>query len=108
MANLLDVSPVLLIKKSQERRWLASDVQVWEHPEELINSVDDYVLDGFIENLRLRFLSFEMSWILTLKRHRFRRACLCRGKKRKEGKAPPCHYQYKSHRGACGQTRIVP
>jgi hypothetical protein len=30
------------------------------------------------------------------------------GKREREGNSPPCHSQYKTHRGACGQTRIVP
>ena len=48
LANILEVAEGFADKKNQEGRWLASDALAWERPEELINSLDDVVLDGFI------------------------------------------------------------
>jgi hypothetical protein len=48
LANILDVAESFADGKNQESRWLASDNLAWERPEELINSLDDVVLDGFI------------------------------------------------------------
>lgn len=49
LMNLLEVAAEIADKNKQEERWLAPDAKAWEHPEELINTVEDCVLDGFIE-----------------------------------------------------------
>jgi hypothetical protein len=49
LSNLLDALGQIADKEHQERRWLAPDAYAWEHPEELINSVDDVVFEGFLE-----------------------------------------------------------
>lgn len=49
ISNLLEVAETIADRRMQEERWRNGTWNIWEHPEELINTVDDYVLDGFIE-----------------------------------------------------------
>lgn len=49
ISNLLDVAEAIADRRMQEDRWRSGTWNTWEHPDELINTVDDYVLDGFIE-----------------------------------------------------------
>src|SRR5579875_3420777 len=49
LSNLLEVAGAIADRRMQEERWRAGTWNIWEHPDELINTVDDYVLDGFIE-----------------------------------------------------------
>jgi hypothetical protein len=50
LSNLLEALGQMADRERQERRWLAADAYAWECPEELINTVDDVVFDGFLEN----------------------------------------------------------
>ena len=47
--NLLFAAKQIANREFQESRWLAADAKAWESPGEAINSLDDYVLSGFIE-----------------------------------------------------------
>jgi hypothetical protein len=49
LSNLLEVAGAIADRSMQEERWLAGTWNIWEHPDELINTVDDYGLGGFIE-----------------------------------------------------------
>ncbi len=49
ISNLLEAAEAIANKQMQEDRWRAGTWNLWEHPDELINTVDDYVLDGFVE-----------------------------------------------------------
>jgi hypothetical protein len=49
VSNLLEIATSIADRKMQEEKWAAGTWNVWEHPDELINSTDDYVLDGFVE-----------------------------------------------------------
>jgi hypothetical protein len=55
LSNILDALGQIADKERQERRWLASDAYAWECPEELINSVDDVVFEGFLERFTPTF-----------------------------------------------------
>jgi hypothetical protein len=55
LTNILGVAEAIADKEHQEQRWLAPDAYAWERPEELISSLDDVVLDGFIKNFNLTF-----------------------------------------------------
>jgi hypothetical protein len=46
--NLLWAAEQIASREFQETRWLAADAKAWESPDEAINSLDDFVLDGFI------------------------------------------------------------
>lgn len=45
--NLLWAAEQIADRQFQETRWLAPDAKAWESPDEAINSLDDFVLDGF-------------------------------------------------------------
>lgn len=47
--NLLWAAEQISDREFQETRWLAPDAKAWESPNEAINSLDDFVLDGFVE-----------------------------------------------------------
>jgi hypothetical protein len=49
ISNLLEVAASIADRKMQEEKWAAGTWNIWEHPDEMMNTVDDYVLDGFIE-----------------------------------------------------------
>lgn len=49
LANIRVVLAALANREMQECRWLAPGRHAWECPEELINSLNDVVYDGFIE-----------------------------------------------------------
>lgn len=49
ISNLLEAAGAIANKTMQEERWATGTWNIWEHPDELINTVDAYVLDGFIE-----------------------------------------------------------
>jgi hypothetical protein len=49
ISNLLEVSKLIADRRMQEDKWAAGTWSIWEHPDEMVNTVDDYVLDGFIE-----------------------------------------------------------
>jgi hypothetical protein len=49
IGNLLEAAELIANREYQETRWLASDALAWESPDEAINTLDDCVLDGFIE-----------------------------------------------------------
>jgi hypothetical protein len=53
--NLLEAANTIADKKYQETRWLALDGFAWESPDEAINTLDDCVLDGFIEQFAQSF-----------------------------------------------------
>jgi hypothetical protein len=50
LSNILEVLGQIADRERQESRWLAADAFAWERPEELINTVDDVVFEGFLEN----------------------------------------------------------
>jgi len=47
--NLLWAAGQIADRRLQESRWLAPDVKAWESPDEAINSLNDFVLEGFVE-----------------------------------------------------------
>jgi hypothetical protein len=47
--NLLWAAEQIADRGFQETRWLAPDAKAWESPDEAINSLDHFVLDGFAE-----------------------------------------------------------
>lgn len=49
IGNLLEAAELIANREYQKTRWLAADAYAWETPDEAINTLDDYVLDGFIE-----------------------------------------------------------
>ncbi|HEX6495038.1 MAG TPA: hypothetical protein VF018_06110 [Acidobacteriaceae bacterium] len=49
ISNLLEVAASIADRKMQEEKWTAGTWNIWEHPDEMINTTDDYVLDGFID-----------------------------------------------------------
>lgn len=49
ISNLLELATCIADRKMQEEKWTAGTWNIWERPDELINSTDDYVLDGFVE-----------------------------------------------------------
>lgn len=49
IGNLIEAAELISNREYQESRWLAADAFAWETPNEAINTLDDYVLDGFIE-----------------------------------------------------------
>ena len=49
ISNLLEAAGAIANKTLQEERWATCTWNIWEHPDELINTVDACVLDGFIE-----------------------------------------------------------
>ena len=49
ISNLLEAAGAIANRTMQEERWATGTWNIREHPEELINTVDAYVLDGFIE-----------------------------------------------------------
>jgi hypothetical protein len=49
ISNLLEVATSLSDRKMQEEKWAAGTWNIWEDPDEMINTTDDYVLDGFVE-----------------------------------------------------------
>lgn len=56
VGNLLAAAELIANRDHQESRWLAADAFAWETPAEAINTLlDDYVLDGFIEQFAESF-----------------------------------------------------
>lgn len=55
VSNLLEVAGGISDREMQKERWSTRTWNIWEHPDELINTVDDYVLDGFIEAFATTF-----------------------------------------------------
>ncbi|MFZ0664056.1 MAG: hypothetical protein WAM66_15310 [Acidobacteriaceae bacterium] len=55
ISNLLEVADDIANRRMQEDRWRAGTWNIWEHPEEPINTVDDHVLNGFIEAFESTF-----------------------------------------------------
>ena len=53
--NLLEAADAIANKQDQQSRWLAADRAAWESPDEAINTLDDYVLDGFVEEFSASF-----------------------------------------------------
>jgi hypothetical protein len=49
LSNLLMAAGEIADKERQEDRWLAPDAKAWECPGELINTLDDHVFEGFLE-----------------------------------------------------------
>jgi hypothetical protein len=49
VGNLLEAAELIADRELQETRWLAADAYAWETPDEAINSLGDFVLDGFVE-----------------------------------------------------------
>ena len=49
ISNLLEVAASIADRKMQEEKWAAGTWNIWEHPDEMMNTVDAYVLDGFID-----------------------------------------------------------
>jgi hypothetical protein len=49
ISNLLQAAKLISNRELQETRWLAPDALAWETPDEAINTLDDSVLDGFVE-----------------------------------------------------------
>lgn len=49
VGNLIEAAELISNREYQETRWLAVDAFAWETPNETINTLDDYVLNGFIE-----------------------------------------------------------
>ena len=55
VGNLLQAAELIANREYQETRWLAADAFAWETPDEAINTLDDYVLDGSIEQFAETF-----------------------------------------------------
>jgi hypothetical protein len=55
IANLLEAAKIISNRQYQETRWLADDALAWETPDEAICTLDDCVLDGFIEQFAESF-----------------------------------------------------
>lgn len=55
IANLLEVAKLISDQEYQDSRWLAPDALAWETPDEVINSLDDCGLNGFIEQFAESF-----------------------------------------------------
>ena len=55
IGNLLEAAELIANREYQETRWLAPDAYAWETPGEAINTLDDYVLNGFIEQFEKSF-----------------------------------------------------
>lgn len=49
ISNLLEIATSIANRKMQEDKWAAGTWNIWEHPDEMICTVGDYVLDGFID-----------------------------------------------------------
>ena len=49
ISNLLELATSIADRKMQEEKWAAGTWNIWEHPDELLNLTDDYVLEGFVE-----------------------------------------------------------
>ena len=51
ISNLLELATSIADRKMQEEKWAAGTWNIWEHPDELLNLTDDYVLEGSVEAL---------------------------------------------------------
>jgi hypothetical protein len=49
ISNLLEVATSIADRKMQEEKWAAGTWNIWEDPDEMLNTLDDFVLDGFAE-----------------------------------------------------------
>jgi hypothetical protein len=49
ISNLLEVATSIADRKMQEEKWAAGTWNIWEHPSEMIDTTDAYVLGGFVE-----------------------------------------------------------
>jgi hypothetical protein len=47
ISNLLEVATSIADRKMQEDKWATGTWNIWEHPDELINTTGDYALDDF-------------------------------------------------------------
>jgi hypothetical protein len=64
IANLLEAAQLIADRNFQETRWLANDALAWETPDEAINTLDDCVLDGFIEQFAESFSSAQAKAVI--------------------------------------------
>jgi hypothetical protein len=55
IGNLLWAAEQIADREFQETRWVAADAKAWESPDEAINALDDFVLDGYIEQFAESF-----------------------------------------------------
>jgi len=55
LSNLLMGAGEIADKECQEDRWLAPDAKAWECPDELINTLEHYVFEGFLEEYEPTF-----------------------------------------------------
>jgi hypothetical protein len=55
ISNLLEAASMIADQKTQEQRWLAPDRYAWERPEDLLNDLDAYNLDLFIDEFASQF-----------------------------------------------------
>ncbi len=72
--NLVEVANDIADRRHQEARWLAPDALPWEHPYELIDDLDAYALEHFIEAFRQTF-SPEQGAVITQFRDDFEGFC---------------------------------
>jgi hypothetical protein len=49
ISNLLEIATSIADRKMQEEKWAAGTWNIWEHPDEMINTVDVYLLNDFID-----------------------------------------------------------
>jgi hypothetical protein len=49
ISNLLQVANLIADRRMQEDKWAAGTWSIWEYPDEMLNTLDDCVLDGFID-----------------------------------------------------------
>jgi hypothetical protein len=55
ISNLLEAASMMADQETQEQRWLAPDRYAWERPEDLLNDLDAYNLDLFIDEFASQF-----------------------------------------------------
>lgn len=61
ISNLLDIATSIADRRMQEEKWTAGTWDIWESPDEMINTTDDYALDGFVEAFPTVFSSEQES-----------------------------------------------
>jgi hypothetical protein len=49
VSNLLEIATSIADRRMQEEKWTTGKWNIWEHPDEMINTTGDYCLDDFIE-----------------------------------------------------------
>ena len=67
IGNLLEAAELIANRAYQETRWLAADAYAWETPGEAINTLDDYVLDGFIEEFADSFSAAQAKAVIAFR-----------------------------------------